>query len=153
ADFDEPRIELLWPGDRVAPGDDLLALQPLVAVLRVFVDHPFADIAVHVEQAPGVGLLLTDEMHPLARVVEEPAVLAKLLRIIAEGVRRGGACPAGIFPLGLGWQAEVHPGDAAEPLRVLLGCELTLRNGRLLGIVAQLERERRIVAARRRAND
>src|SRR5947199_9483305 len=67
--FDDPRVKLFRPVDRVAPADDSFVLQPLVAVLRIFIDDPFGDVAVHVEQAPGVRLLFADEVHSLAGVI------------------------------------------------------------------------------------
>src|SRR5882672_3696454 len=46
----------------------------LVVGLVVGILAPLGDVAVHVEQAPGVGLLLADGMRLLGAIVAEPGV-------------------------------------------------------------------------------
>src|SRR6202022_4554755 len=56
-------------------------------------------VAVHVVEAPGIGLLLTYRMGLLVRVVREPTIFTELARVAAERVIRVGAGSTGVFPL------------------------------------------------------
>src|SRR5688572_23381707 len=47
----DPREELRGPGDRILPAHRTFALQPGVAVLRVFIECPFAHVSVHIVKA------------------------------------------------------------------------------------------------------
>src|SRR5262245_64838727 len=68
------------------------------------IEAPLRDVAVHVVQAPGVGLLLADLLGRPLGVALEPGVLSQLARIVAEVIGRRRAGPAGPLPLGLGRQ-------------------------------------------------
>src|SRR5262249_10989284 len=101
----------------VVPGtaavDALLALaragrvvhDRVLVIARVeAVPAPSGHVAVHVVQAPRVGLLLADGVSPAARVARVPGVFVELLGVVAERPARLGAGAAGVLPLRLGRQ-------------------------------------------------
>ena len=90
---------------------------------QVLVLHEFGNVAVHVVNSPGVGQVGTNwRWTPTSPVVGRQVAVMKgivflvqrEIRIfgltmkfscgISEGESRSAACPAGIFPLCLGWQ-------------------------------------------------
>ncbi len=95
----------------------LVGGERLVGVGDVVIEAPLGDVAVHVVQAPGIGLLLADLLGLLG-VVDVPGVLAELLGVVAPGVGGLGAGAAGVFPLGLGGQAIDLAGLLGEPAAV-----------------------------------
>ena len=117
-----------------ADGVDLLG----VFIRAIPIRAPFGDIAMQVEQAPGVGRLAGDaevlgvvalgvffgqllvgEIEALAPTVAEP-ILVAFRQAIPEGVegRRTGA--AGVFPFGFGGQSVCLPLLLAQPGAELL---------------------------------
>src|SRR5262249_4714542 len=76
-----------------------------VGVLLVVIEAPLGDVAVHVVQAPWVGLLLADLVRQVVGVPGEPRVVAEFARVVAEAVGSGGAGAAGPLPLRLRRQA------------------------------------------------
>ena len=76
----------------------------LVIVRVVDILAPLGHVAVHVEEAPRIGLLLADGMRLLGGVVGEPGEVAELPRFVAERVVGIGPGPAGVFPFRLGRQ-------------------------------------------------
>src|SRR6202000_1063270 len=96
----------------------------LVVIRIVLIDAPLSDVTVHVVEAPGIGLFLTDLVIAAIaigqdRIIDEPGVVLQLFRIVAEAVGGLGAGAAGVFPFGLGGQAIKAAGLFAEPLGVL----------------------------------
>jgi len=81
-----------------------------VTVIVPQILHPFPDVAVHIVEAPGIGLFAGDRMRPVDRVPSAPGHLVQ-----GAGVVTGGCCSAGIFPFRFGRQANVTAGLFAEP--------------------------------------
>src|SRR5581483_9109069 len=73
----------------------------LIIALVIHVVAPLGHVAVHVEQAPGVGLLLADRMRLLGGIIDKPGIVAQLSGLAAEGVVRIRSSPASIFPFRL----------------------------------------------------
>src|SRR6185436_4173384 len=74
------------------------------------VGAPFAEIAVEIVEAPGVGLFLSDGVSGIAGVFNEPRVVAERSGFVADIPPRLGAGAAGVFPLSLGWQRKSTAG-------------------------------------------
>src|SRR5262249_37557306 len=124
---------------QAAPRLSSIAFRPRTAVPRSAdvalvpdVRAPLPDVAEHVVQAPGVRQLGADRMGTVAAVQIEPCVVTQGhprvrwdLAIIpertprAEGELARSAGPAGILPLGLGWQADTMAGLRTQTLTEL----------------------------------
>src|SRR5262249_28584202 len=74
-------------------------------ILALPVLHPLPDIAQHVVQSPGIGLLLAYGMRAMFRVGTIPGILTQLLRVIAKAVDAWRTRTCGVLPLGFCWQA------------------------------------------------
>src|SRR4029077_3024357 len=87
----------------------------------ILVEHPFDHVAVHVVEAPGVGLFAANFLVFEIAVLFEPGVLSQLSGVIAKKI--GGRSPgaAGVFPFGLRWEAKELAGLGAEPLAIFAG--------------------------------
>src|SRR2546425_10813140 len=97
----------------------------------MLIEAPFGDIAVHVVQAPRIGLLLSYFAIFIVRaIVGEPRVLGELRRVTAEGIGRGCARAAGIFPFRFGGEAIEVTGLCTEPLTVFICGVLSHADGR-----------------------
>ena len=93
---------------------------------------PFPDVAVHVVEAKGVGLLLADGVGHSTAITPHPSKLAQM-GVVAEWEVVGISRAAGIFPLRLGRKPIsgstqnrhlVHTGDAIERRELLALAEL-----------------------------
>ena len=82
----------------------------------VGVDGPFGDVAMHVIEAPGVGLFEAHFLVGEVAVVDEPGILRELRDIVAEGVGGGGSGAAGVFPFCFGGEAVEVSRLGGEPL-------------------------------------
>ena len=111
------------------------AIGDRLIVWLVGVEGPFADVAVHVEEAPRVGLLFTDGLIGEVGVVDIPGVFVELAGVVAKGVGGGGAGAAGVFPFGFGRETVVVAGLEGEPFTELGGGVLGHRDGGVFGIV------------------
>src|SRR5262245_2623896 len=78
-----------------------VAGRTVVAIVPAVLD-PLPDVAMHVEQPPGIGAIAADLAGP-AKVVAVVRVVRRDL--VAPRVARPGASPAGVFPFRLGQQA------------------------------------------------
>src|SRR5262249_5777992 len=83
----------------------VLSRTVFVILLVVSVLAPLGHVAVHVEQAPGIGPLLADGMRFLAGVIGEPGKIAELARLVPERIVGTGPGAAGVFPFRLCRQA------------------------------------------------
>ena len=83
---------------------------------KIGVEGPLTDVAVHVVEAPGVGLLGADFLVGEVGVVSMPGVFVDLGGVISEGIGGLGAGPAGVFPLCFGGETVVVAGVSREPL-------------------------------------
>ncbi len=105
-----------------------------VAILGVLIECPFADVAVDVVKAPGVGLLFADGgVLEVFGVVEEPGVILELGGVVAEVVSGLGSGAGGVFPFGLSREAIEVAGLSAEPLAEFVGGVLGHADGREAG--------------------
>src|SRR5262249_51497542 len=89
------------------------------------VPAPLPYVSVHVEQNPAIPVLAADPMGPETPVRVLPGDLGQA-RFLAEAERGGASCPAGVFPLRLGWQpvAGAVPGPTgAEAIERLQSVE------------------------------
>src|SRR5262249_17419353 len=103
-------------GERAAADDALLGAgdhagravrrRPLVG-RRPGVGAPLPDVAVHVVQTPGIGLLAADGRVLALRVGLVPGVGAQVGLPVAEGPGGGGASAAGVLPLRLAGQTDL----------------------------------------------
>src|SRR5687767_9237549 len=74
--------------------------------LPVFVGAPLGDVPVHVEEAPGVGALLRDELRASRGVDRVPAEQVELALVVAERPARRRPGAAGVLPFRLGRQGQ-----------------------------------------------
>ena len=81
---------------------------------------PFRNVAVHVVQPPGVGLLLTNRVRLVTTVSPVPASDVQRGLIPAGVIRRLGSGAAGIFPLSLGRKSIPLLLLSAKPLAEFL---------------------------------
>ena len=78
--------------------------------------HPLPNIAVHVVETPGIGLLLRNFMGAVLAVSADPAVFKKFVRVGPEEIGCVGSRPAGILPLDFQRQAKLEAlGQPALP--------------------------------------
>src|SRR5207249_8944581 len=75
----------------------------------------------HIVKSPGVGFLLGDLVRAGVGIVQVPGVIAQLLGIVAEIVRRLTPGAASVFPLGLGGQSIGLACLGRKPASILLG--------------------------------
>lgn len=105
-----------------------------VAILRVLIECPFADVAVDVVKTPGVGLLFADGgVLEVFGVVEEPGVILELGGVVAKVVGGFGSSAGGVFPFGFGGETVEVAGLSAEPLAEFVGGVLGHADGREAG--------------------
>ena len=109
-----------------------IAESGLAAERSIPVVAPFADVAVDVEQTPAIGEFAAGEFRS-TRPIDHVPVQQRLLITVTE--RGYGACPAGVFPLGLGRQA-VTVGLRNQPPRLVTGGQ-TILTRRVKGKDAQ----------------
>ena len=121
-------VRIGFRGDVPGFGGDF-AGELFVVIGIVLIEAPFGDVAVHVVEAPGVGLFLADFLILQIAVVAEPRVFAEFRGVITEGVSGGRSGAAGVFPLGFGRQAIEVAGLCAEPLAIFVGGMLRHADG------------------------
>ena len=92
-----------------------------VNVRDELVGRPFADVAVHIVQPPGIGFLRADLLVFEITVTIVPGVVVEHRWIIPKTVRCSGARTAGVLPLCLGRQPVIMPGLGCEPFAVNVG--------------------------------
>src|SRR5205807_1225654 len=88
----------------------------LVIVGGVPVGRPLEGVAMHVVEAPGIGLLLADRVRLESGVPSEPGVLNQVLVVVAEAELALCAGPAAVFPLGFRGQGVLLALFLAEPI-------------------------------------
>src|SRR5690606_4780763 len=111
---DRVRIQLLA---RIV--ERIVLRRPRVEVRLVEIGRPLGDVAVHVVQPEGVGLLLSADVRLSVAVRPVPGVLVERRRVVAERVGRRRAGPCGVLPLRFGRQTVLPSGASREPLTVL----------------------------------
>ncbi len=128
-----PRTTANYPVGPFSGAPWILLRALSIIILGITIVAPFRHVSVHVEETPGIRLLLADRMRRFRGILRRPGIIAKHARIVAEAVLARSACPAGVFPLRFSGQA------------IAIGVEVALP--RLL-VVARLEalRHRPVVA-------
>jgi hypothetical protein len=110
------------PQYAVRPGGSALRVGLRVAgVFAELILDPFPDVAGHVMEAPGIGRLASFRRSR----TRHNAIIALLGCVAAEVVLRRSAGAAGVFPLGLGGEAEGLAHPLAEYLREAAGLMLS----------------------------
>src|SRR5690606_3158280 len=102
---DRVRIQLLA---RIV--ERIILRRPRVEVRLVEIGRPLGDVAVHVVQPEGVGLLLSADVRLSVAVRPVPGVLVERRRVVAERVGRRRAGPCGVLPLRFGRQTVLPSG-------------------------------------------
>ena len=121
------------------------------------IDGPFRDVAMHVVEAPRVGLLLgylavgSDAV--IFGVFDEPGVVADLGRIVAEAVSGGSSSSASVFPFRRGGQAVEVTSLSGEPLTELGGRMVGHIHGRVVVILREATSTKHRVILRSRLRD
>ena len=91
-----------------------------IILFLVEVVAPFPHVAVHVIQAPCIGLTRPHRLRAAGAILFEPRVLAKQAGTVAERILRPAAGAAGVFPLGLRGQSIPAGRNVASPRRGII---------------------------------
>src|SRR5262245_3297379 len=97
------------PAGALARAGGIRRRRAAVVTHVVAVPAPLGHVAVHVVEAPGVGLLRPDRMGRAGGVVGTPGVGGQRLDVLAAAPARLAAGAAGVLPFGLGRQTVARP--------------------------------------------